>query len=1050
MLHITYEHHGSNHKEAFLDLLGEAIRLGNKVMVITGDDADSSDVKKEFAMELPLGIKVQGVHTFVQERWLEYGDSRRIVSSDLRNALIVSLLSAQGAGAHGPLPYQENLQFVNEMSNLIACCAGIPHASQRMHACIQGTQGSPQQKGAGGIQGETVSVLLARLCIDYQELLREMGYIEENEALGLLDALLPKHMTVALDGVSYLSPQLETFCVARAQNHEMIVNIPPRDWEDRHGLLGRTLLSLKDHAKRMAVTVDEEAACAPRQVGDGKELPTLATSIYQGVNGLEATGALTLGCAGGHHAEAPLVAYMVETAAADDAFCETTLVFPTGCDLQGLLAELDVRGISYEGSRTVSFVETVFGAFVVDLLTLCSTNPSPETLSDLCLNPFADIDPHSAWRFDMAHRSRRGETPREGLDDLTHLGGSLRNIVESMLRLQKISDALQDGGNSSLEEFRRAADEFSSFLQRTMIRVIAKSRSAISAVDEVETHASFNVLNRYLTNCTTAGIVVSRAILSSLPVTIHYAHEVADLIQNGHVTIVSQLQNVNDKLDKLIIAGMSAATMPLYRDVSPLQTFAEGIGVSLGVEYGAWQRDVFARALSCARQAIMLERVVCNGEGVSEEASGLWEEVLSLYRSDREQGSFDSSDIPGELKPHAMRLDEDEIDRVYRTGSAKRRRLRGKVREGAERAPQVLDRGRLSGRGARGGREVAKPEYSITEIETYRDCHYRWFLSRKLNSDTIDQGYGVRERGIYIHRVLECFYEKVKEDNDDTPIHISHVDGQRVLICLEGANAKVLEEGKGMVPLNELEQQEYQGLKRTLERFVESDRTFLPGFLPSWFELRFGMDHGRPVKYAGVWVKGSIDRVDVDPWGRFVVVDYKSPSMKGHCEYGFQKTVSIRTMSKIQVAAYASIAQRLLSTEGDTFVPVGSVYRSLQDGSVRGLCDRRFFETKRGDALSLGDAERLPREPSGDEEGPVTGPDGCVEEGEARREGVDEAAADHALLYDGFLERLEGQLTLDIEQLQGGDIAPTRRDDATRDPGCAYCPARSTCKEVRP
>ena len=58
------------------------------------------------------------------------------------------------------------------------------------------------------------------------------------------------------------------------------------------------------------------------------------------------------------------------------------------------------------------------------------------------------------------------------------------------------------------------------------------------------------------------------------------------------------------------------------------------------------------------------------------------------------------------------------------------------------------------------------------------------------------------------------------------------------------------------------------------------------GFEPRFFEWDFGTQD-QPVEYAGAWICGTIDRVDVDAHQQAVVIDYKHKGPNGFAkEYG--------------------------------------------------------------------------------------------------------------------------------------------------------------------
>ena len=124
----------------------------------------------------------------------------------------------------------------------------------------------------------------------------------------------------------------------------------------------------------------------------------------------------------------------------------------------------------------------------------------------------------------------------------------------------------------------------------------------------------------------------------------------------------------------------------------------------------------------------------------------------------------------------------------------------------------------------------------------------------------------------------------------------------------------------GDVPAAELR----EGLRRDLKRFVREEARSPLGLLPRRFEVRFGTDRSAPELQRGlelgdgIFVSGTIDRIDVDPHSaRGIVQDYKSGK-------GSFSASQILDEGRLQVPLYLLVLRDLVGIE-----PLGGVYRAL-------------------------------------------------------------------------------------------------------------------------
>ena len=208
-----------------------------------------------------------------------------------------------------------------------------------------------------------------------------------------------------------------------------------------------------------------------------------------------------------------------------------------------------------------------------------------------------------------------------------------------------------------------------------------------------------------------------------------------------------------------------------------------------------------------------------------------------------------------------------------------------------------------------------KPLLSASQIESYLECPYKWFSLRRLRLQDSDAGFGPMEMGTFAHRVLEVTHSRLlAEARERAGIgEGDHLDpwvmlpGSRVLeddaeglahaheVLLaefeEHLRHQSLRQGKrsryqAFVPHNSADEAQLAQLKRDLETALDYEAGLFVGYEPRFFEWDFGTQD-EPVEYAGAWICGTIDRVDVDAHQQAVVIDYKHKGPNGFAkEYG--------------------------------------------------------------------------------------------------------------------------------------------------------------------
>jgi RecB family exonuclease len=260
--------------------------------------------------------------------------------------------------------------------------------------------------------------------------------------------------------------------------------------------------------------------------------------------------------------------------------------------------------------------------------------------------------------------------------------------------------------------------------------------------------------------------------------------------------------------------------------------------------------------------------------------------------------------------------------RIARAAAAERERVRVFVGEIAPR--------RFSGQLSGGALQLATPafgfgpgaEVSAHQLEDHATCAFRTLGKRLLRieiDDRDDAELGARERGTLLHRCLERFFRRLR---DEGLLPLRGLPEEIALlreVAAEEMDAFAQEEYVGHRALWELKRAE---LLETLVSVIESDREAQPVEL----ERRFGFDDPESwpaLRIGDVHVRGIVDRIDRLPDGTLLVLDYKS---------GRKETLAAKLKPEVllapefQLALYAEMLR-----QREPAARVDAAYFSLKD-----------------------------------------------------------------------------------------------------------------------
>ena len=195
--------------------------------------------------------------------------------------------------------------------------------------------------------------------------------------------------------------------------------------------------------------------------------------------------------------------------------------------------------------------------------------------------------------------------------------------------------------------------------------------------------------------------------------------------------------------------------------------------------------------------------------------------------------------------------------------------------------------------------------WSISRLEAYRECPYRFFASSVLHLEERPEpvlGLDHRQMGNIYHRGLELVFKAGADRADDADALIAIWDE------LADELLDAAPEVEGFRPTAWWPQTREQ-IKETLRVTLSALAAENQAWRPREFEARFGLD-GKPALIAphphrpgdALRLRGVIDRVDVNGRGDMRVIDYKRGGVVSYNDK------SLKEGKKLQLPLYALAA----------------------------------------------------------------------------------------------------------------------------------------------
>jgi len=197
----------------------------------------------------------------------------------------------------------------------------------------------------------------------------------------------------------------------------------------------------------------------------------------------------------------------------------------------------------------------------------------------------------------------------------------------------------------------------------------------------------------------------------------------------------------------------------------------------------------------------------------------------------------------------------------------------------------------LLGSTAADGIQREEGNYSVTALEKYGACPFRYFCERELKLrplEEVEEEMGALDLGSLYHRILERFYRETAG-----PVTTSGLAGARKRMdrIIEAEIVRMEKRGiPGHGKIWEIRQEE---IRQVLDRFLDDELKAFEagGEVPTHFEVSFGMERTPrsdplsspdplilPSESGEIRIEGKIDRIDLKDGEApsFSILDYKT------------------------------------------------------------------------------------------------------------------------------------------------------------------------------
>lgn len=204
---------------------------------------------------------------------------------------------------------------------------------------------------------------------------------------------------------------------------------------------------------------------------------------------------------------------------------------------------------------------------------------------------------------------------------------------------------------------------------------------------------------------------------------------------------------------------------------------------------------------------------------------------------------------------------------------------------------------------------VLLPLLSPTDLETYHECPYKWFISKRIRPASINEGFDLLAAGNFVHAVFYSLYNELHKQGISR-ITPDDLDGAHRLLdsVIDQQMADQQKEKKGYIPMNKNEEGIYAQLIAALHNNLIYQAECFAGFAPT--KLESSIEVNDEIDFAGARLHGRVDRIDTNREDGFIVIDYKGSVSKKGCGSKAQTRDEVELPRNLQALIYAQAIKR--------------------------------------------------------------------------------------------------------------------------------------------
>ncbi len=250
--------------------------------------------------------------------------------------------------------------------------------------------------------------------------------------------------------------------------------------------------------------------------------------------------------------------------------------------------------------------------------------------------------------------------------------------------------------------------------------------------------------------------------------------------------------------------------------------------------------------------------------------------------------------------------------------------------------------------------EFKERNYSITQLETYALCPFKYFAERVLRIEPVKEPteeIEAIELGSLLHDIFFEFYSRLKKENIILQNSSDEDFNYAYNLIFKIAEEKI-SQANFKSPMNFYEKEKIMGINGSkansiLFKFLVEERKNNEGFTPMLFESSFGDRQANENSFEvnGIKLNGKIDRIDIDESNKkYNVIDYKLSGKKPSRQ-------DLENGLSLQLPLYLYAAENILLEKfGQNFNPSDAFIYSLKP-STKDFGNRQVIKENNASVL---------------------------------------------------------------------------------------------------